>query len=220
VMWRLRKRIPSDHESVFGRIHAAREWGSGSVSGPGSELDRTAGLRRELPGLLAELGVETLLDAGCGDFGWLAPAPLPVRTYIGVEVVPELLADVSREHTKPGRRFIRADITRDRLPPADLVLCRDVLIHFPDRDVVRALANFRRTGARWILTTAFRDRPHTDPIALGASRTLDFEAPPFQFPPPQRTLPDIPIVDRDLYLDKRLALWELSALGEPEAASA
>jgi len=94
------------------------------------------------------------------------------------------------------------------------------LIHFPDDDVVRALTNFRRTGARWILTTTFRDRPRNEPIALGEWRTLNLEAPPFRLPPPQRTLPDIPIVDRDLYLDKRLALWELPAIGELDGASA
>jgi len=202
------------HEAVFGRIYRGGEWMTAdSRSGPGSELVRTAGLRRELPHLLAELGIDVLLDAGCGDFHWLSEAELPVREYIGVEVVPELAAELARGYARLGRRrFLHADITRDDLPPADLILCRDVLVHFPDDDVDRALAAFRRTGARWLLATTFTDRAANGPVELGGWRTLNLEAPPWEFPPPVRTLLDIPIVDRELYLDKRLALWELGRL--------
>lgn len=198
------------HEAVFTRIYHGGEWGSAeSPSGPGSELVRTADLRRELPILLEELGVEVLLDAGCGDFRWIAETELPVREYIGVEVVPELVAEIQPRYARPGRRFVQADITRDELPAADLVLCREVLVHFPDDDVQRALENFRRTGARWLLATTFTTRSTNDPIELGSWRTLNLEAPPFDFPPPLRALADIPIREREHYLDKRLALWEL-----------
>jgi len=198
------------HEAVFTRIYRGSEWLSDeSRSGPGSELVRTEGLRHELPELLAELGVEVLLDAGCGDFRWMSEAELPVREYIGVEVVPELAADLQRRYARPGRRFIQADITRDELPQADFVLCREVLVHFPDEDVERALAAFRRTGARWLLATTFTARETNEPIELGAWRTLNLEAPPFSFPPPERTLDDIPTRNRELALDKRLGLWPL-----------
>jgi SAM-dependent methyltransferase len=213
MLGRLRRQRRSAHQVVFRRIYAGHEWGSGeSVSGPGSGVARTADLRRELAELLVELRIETMLDAGCGDFHWLRLPALPVRRYIGVEVVPELAADVARRFAQHGREFICADITWDRLPQADLVLCREVLVHFPDEDVVRALQNLRRTGARWLLTTTFADREQNEPIPLGAWRTLNLEAPPFDLPPPVRALPDLPLVDRENYLDKRLALWEFAAL--------
>jgi len=198
------------HEAVFTRIYRGSEWLSDeSRSGPGSELVRTAGLRRELPELLAELGVDVLLDAGCGDFRWMSETELPVLEYIGVEVVPELAAELARRYARPGRRFLQADITRDELPQADFVLCREVLVHFPDEDVERALAAFRRTGARWLLATTFTARETNEPIELGSWRTLNLEAPPFSFPPPERTLDDIPTRNRELALDKRLGLWPL-----------
>src|SRR2546423_8636807 len=141
-------RLVSTHEAVFARIHAQRAWGPAeSSSGPGSGLARTAELRGVLEALLAELRLDTLLDAGCGDFHWLRAAQLPVRRYLGVEVVPALVVELERLYGDSVRRFIRADITREELPAADLVLCRDVLTHFPDEDVLRALPNLRRTGA-------------------------------------------------------------------------
>ena len=201
------------HRKVFSRVYAERAWGdTDSASGPGSGIERTAGLRRELPPLLGELAVETLIDAGCGDFHWLRLADLPIRRYIGIDVVPELVSELESRYGGPGRDFLARDITRDALPRADIVLCREVLMHFPDKDVKRAVANFQRSGARWLLTTTFVDRTSNEPISLGDWRPLNLQAAPFDFPPPLRALEDIPLLDRERYLDKRLALWELSTL--------
>jgi len=203
----------SPHEEVFARIYAQREWGDDeSASGPGSGITRTSGIREAIPELLRELGVERLLDAGCGDFHWLRHAELQLREYVGIDLVPELVAELERRHAGPGRRFIFADITRDPLPAADFVLCREVLMHFPDDDVLAGVANMQRTGARWLLATTFTDRPVNEPIELGWWRPLNLEAPPFAFPPPVRVLDDLPLIERERYLDKRLALWDLPTL--------
>jgi len=207
------RREALEHERVFSGIYARREWGdSESVSGPGSGLARTVGVRDELIRLLQELEVETFLDAGCGDFHWLCVAALPVREYVGVDVVRQLIDELEVHQAAPGRAFLQADITRDRLPRVDFVLCREVLMHFPDHDVFAAVSNLKRTRARWLLTTTFVDRERNDAIELGSWRPLNLEAPPFEFPPALRTFDDVPLVDREQFLDKRLALWELQKL--------
>jgi hypothetical protein len=73
-------------------------------------------------------------------------------------------------------------------------------------------SRIKRSKAHWLLTTTFVDRPANEPIELGWWRPLNLEASPFDLPPPVRTLPAIPLVDRELCLDKRLALWELETL--------
>ena len=60
----------------FRRIHDTNLWGAPeSASGLGSELDATATLRAELPRLFEKLGVTSLLDAPCGDAGWINHVP-------------------------------------------------------------------------------------------------------------------------------------------------
>ena len=206
--------VAGEHESVFTAIMHARAWGDGdSVSGAGSGLARTADLRARLPDLLARLRVRSMLDAGCGDFYWMRAVELPVRRYVGVDVVPELVSRLSTEHARRGRRFLHADITRDALPKVDLVLCREVLFHFPDDDVRRALGNLRqRTRATWLLTTSFRRRPENPPIPLGGWRPLNLEAEPFLFPPPVEEIEDLPLAEREEYADKRLCLWRFADL--------
>jgi SAM-dependent methyltransferase len=203
-----------EHESVFTAIMHARAWGDvESVSGAGSGLARTADLRARLPELLTRLRVRSMLDAGCGDFYWMRAVDLPVRRYVGVDVVPELVSQLQAEHARRGRRFLHADITRDPLPRVQLVLCREVLFHFPDEDVRRALANLRaRTRATWLLTTSFRQHPENPPIPLGSWRPLNLEAAPFRFPPPMEEVDDLPLAEREKYADKRLCLWRFADL--------
>ena len=94
------RRFAADRENFAGlnlpqrfrRIYETNLWGAvASASGLGSEIDATAVLRAELPRLLEALAVTSLLDAPCGDAGWISAADLRVR-IIGLDIVPALIA--------------------------------------------------------------------------------------------------------------------------------
>ena len=199
---------PTRHQEAFSRLVAARAWGDGeSACGPGSGLERTAAVRAALRDLCVRLRVRTLLDAGCGDCHWIAAADLPVRRYIGVDVVEELLAAARARYAEGRRRrILRADVTTDPLPRADLVLCRECLMHFPDADVAAALANLVTSGSTWLLTTSWRGGSN-EPIEVGGWRRLDLEAEPFGLPAPVAEIPDGPLDGSEP--GKRLGLWRL-----------
>lgn len=198
---------------VFSSIYAGRQWGAGeSASGPGSGLSRTAGIRVGIPALLAQLEVGSVLDAGCGDLHWMAQAQLPC-SYVGVDIVPELIADARARHDLDLRV---ADVTRDELPSAELVLCREVFLHLPVAGVWAALANFRAAGATWLLAGSFRAEGPSRDIEPGDWRPLDLEAVPFSFPPPERVIPDAPL--DGTYPGKALCLWRLADIPRGEIA--
>ena len=142
--------------AAFTELYERRGWlEPETVSGRGSTLERTRGVRGALPVLMRELGVRSVLDAGCGDFHWFREMELPLERYVGVEVV-EALAERNRvSFGGAGRDFVSLDITRDPLPRVDLVVCRDVLVHLKNRHILAALANFRRSGSRYLLATTF-----------------------------------------------------------------
>jgi len=202
-----------DHAAVFGEIHRRKRWGNGeSVSGPGSTRARGADFAADLIALLRRLDTRTLLDAPCGDFNWIAEAADSVERYIGVDVVPALIERNLREHLTPRRQFVLADISRDLLPTADAIFCRDALVHFSARDVWATLANFRRSGSRYLLTTTFVDRDRNREIRTGAWRPLNLEAAPFDFPAPIDLVDERCTHTGGIYRDKRLALWEIASL--------
>ena len=68
-----------------------------------------------------------------------------------------------KEFSSNRRQFLQMDVTIDPLPHADLILCRDCLVHLSYSNIARALANMKRSGARWIFTTHFlRINSNTD----------------------------------------------------------
>lgn len=173
---------------IFEHIYASDAWRGGQEtrSGVGSLRHLTKGLRLDLPVLLKQLEIGSILDAGCGDVNWL---PLmPGIDYTGVDVVPDAIEEAQRRH--PTWRFQVADIVEDDLPWADAILARDVLQHLARQEVLWALQNFTRTGAEWLLATTFPESDENDAGGhTGGYTEWDLERPPFELGPPETGVP-------------------------------
>jgi SAM-dependent methyltransferase len=198
----------------FRHIHRTNLWGAaGSVSGLGSQDDATAGLRQQLPRLLRRLGATSLLDAPCGDGGWIAALDIGL-SYTGVDIVPELIDDLSRRVEQAGltRSYLLADITRDPLPRADTILCRDCLVHLSFANIAAAIANFRRSDSEWLLTTTFPELKANIDCEDGDWRALNFELTPFNWGPPAELLVEGCTEGDGGWADKSLAAWQIATL--------
>lgn len=193
--------------SRFTEIWRTNAWGSSETrSGAGSTLAQTQTIRGRLPALFREQGVRVLVDAGCGDLNWVSRIGEELDLYLGFDVVPELVADLRRRYEMRKNHFFNsADVTRDRLPKADLILCRDVLTHLPHELVASSLEEFRRSGTRLLLATTFDQRGRNDPVRVGGWQPIDLCAPPFNLPPPLLLVPEgLP------NSAKALGLWRLA----------
>ena len=197
--------------STFAPFYTENRWGDEeSVSGPGSNLTRTAKLRRELPVLLQEIGTRTLLDAPCGDFNWMKDTQLGVEQYIGADVVPDLIARNQQLYADDKTQFVLLDLTRDKLPRVDVILCRDCLIHFSYRHIAAAIRNFKRSGSTYLLTNSYPAWSSNENIRTGGFRPLNLTLQPFKFPQPLRQIHEkLPEEEAEFY-DKILGLWKLS----------
>jgi SAM-dependent methyltransferase len=194
---------------VFGQIHDTKSWRGSSVSGTGSDPDATAPLLEALPALLANIGVRTILDAPCGDGNWMAKLDYPLERYTGIDVVPAVVSLAAATHGSAAREYRVGDLIRDPLPQADLVLCRDCLVHLPLAEGVEALANIRRSGATWLLATTFPARATNADIRMGRWRPLNLCLPPFSLPEPAQLVSERFAGD-PRFADKALGLWRLS----------
>ncbi|MDH3745899.1 MAG: hypothetical protein OES47_12435, partial [Acidobacteriota bacterium] len=133
-----------DPREVFTKIYKDSLWGEEeeSRSGPGSTIVATQALRETLPGALEKLGVNSLLDAPCGDFHWMQHVDLTVEEYVGGDIVVPLVEQLQQRFAAANRRFIALDVTEDPLPQVDAWLCRDCMIHLPNKMIRAVLANF------------------------------------------------------------------------------
>jgi len=184
-----------------------------SRSGSGSSLEQTAAVRAAIPALLKEFGVKTMIDAPCGDFFWMQHTELGVEQYLGIDIVQELIARGQKQFGGKNRQFLCLNIIEDVLPAADLILCRDCLVHLSFSQARKALQNFQRSGARYVLTTTFtgRDR-NVDLVGKDIWRTLNLERPPFNLPKPLRLIEERCTEGDGRYADKSLGLWALQDL--------
>lgn len=196
----------------FERIYLQNLWGnSESRSGVGSTTEATAILCRSLPGLLQELGVRTVVDAPCGDY-WLRRAKLELERYRGLDSVPALIAANTARYASPSATFQVLDLTEAAPPRADLILCRDLLIHLSFRHARRVLANFKRSGSTYLLCSTNPDHPANVDIVTGSFRPLNLRRAPFDLPAPMRELDDGPDEAGPGTVRRTMALWRLADL--------
>jgi hypothetical protein len=196
---------------VFNSIFEQNAWGDcESVSGPGSNRARASLFRADLEALVRSLKVRTLLDVPCGDFNWLCEFGLGIERYVGVDIVPALIARNRIKYGCKRRRFLVRDMVSDRLPRADMIFCRDGLVHLSHAEIFATLRNFKRSGSTWLLTNTFVNRTMNQ--ELPGWHPLNLQAPPFALPPPRHVIDERCLGYDGAYRDKRLALWRLSEL--------
>lgn len=198
---------------VFQRIYERNEWkGVESVSGTGSDERETREIRQHLPALWERHGIQHLVDAPCGDFRWMREIVSNLDEYTGIDIVEPLIAGNEAKYGTERIRFRAGDLILDPLPAADMILCRDCLVHLSFRQIHDAVSNMKRSGARYLLTTHFTDRNRNDDIPAGGWRPLNLTRAPFHFPQPIESIREDCIQDDGRYADKVLALWRLSDL--------
>jgi hypothetical protein len=170
--------------SRFTRIYLNNSWGGlESLSGGGSDSDQTHQLKLQLPIILKDLGVETLLDLPCGDLNWMSGVDLGSISYTGADIVPHLISDLQSRFEGSYKKFVCLDATRENPGMYDAIFSRDMLVHLSYSDIVRTLSMFKKSGSKYLLMTHFTGpRIFVDP-EIPSWQPINFTAEPFSFPP-------------------------------------
>jgi hypothetical protein len=200
-------------EERFARIYQTNLWfDAESRSGTGSNLDETAQLRASLPHLLRRLNTRRLLDVPCGDFNWMSHVDLSGIEYIGGDIVEPLIQANRERYASAARRFLKVDVINGPLPQADVILCRDCLVHFSFANIISAFRTMKSSGAEYLLTTTFPSREVNKNIVDGDWRPLNLEASPFLLPAPHSVIVEGCMEEGGAYADKALAVWRVADL--------
>ena len=200
-------------EETFTEIYKTNHWGSNaSISGAGSDNVQTETIVKELGPLLKKLEAVSLLDIPCGDFNWMQKVDLSGISYLGGDIVEELVLENQRKFGRDEKvGFARLNLLKDNLPKSDVLLVRDCLVHLSYADIFNALENIRSSGCTHLLTTTFPRHANHD-IITGDWRTLNLCSPPFNFPKPILLINERCTEANGLYADKSLGLWRITDL--------
>ena len=184
--------------------------GTESRSGEGSSLFQSRIIREEIPKLLQELGIKNLLDVPCGDWNWMRHVDITNINYIGGDIVQAVIDKNNQLYGKANCKFEYLNIITDPLPKSDIILCRDCLVHLNFQDGLTAIEQFRKSGAKWLLTTTFTERDNNTDLYEGQIwRPLNLEKSPYNFPKPFLYINEGCTEENSLFTDKCLGLWQL-----------
>ena len=164
--------------STFVDIYDRNVWKHGS--GKGSLPGQTAGYRGFLERFLDRNRIASVVDMGCGDWQFSRLVDWGGAAYRGYDVVPSVIAENTRRFARPGVSFALTSGDPAELPPADLLLAKDVLQHLPHEAVFAFLKQLHKY--RYVLVTNGvepRGPTHNIDIPVGHCRNLDLRLPPF-----------------------------------------
>ena len=186
---KLNKKIFSTNsiEDRFTKIFKLNYWDNKeSVSGNGSDLESTKNIRHKLPQLINQFQIASILDAPCGDFYWMKHVMKNLKIkYLGGDIVTELINENNNKYKSDIINFQKINIISDKLPNADLMICRDCLFHFSYEDIFKFFENFINSNIRLLLTTShyFSDKFFfkNKNILTGDYREIDLFSEPFNF---------------------------------------
>jgi SAM-dependent methyltransferase len=167
--------------SVFSDIYTGKIaiWGQKeSKSGGGSTLSATSLLRAQLPDIIDKFAVTSVLDVPCGDYNWMKTVPKNFD-YTGGDIVAEMVENNQKLHASERVKFQVIDITKDVLPAVDLIFCRECLQHLSNENVKKALINFKRSGAKYLLVTSYPKTWRNWDVYDGDCRPLNLRKAPF-----------------------------------------
>ncbi len=121
--------------------------------GPGSLPRNTQNVQSALARIIADFGVESINDVGCGDLAWMAPFVQKIRQrqrlrYAGYDVVPRGTWAALNSYD-----LREQDCTRQPIEHADLTVVRDLTLHL-ENDAVRAVLQnaFAHSGLVFVTT--------------------------------------------------------------------
>lgn len=193
-------------EQIFSEYYEKNYWGNNeSRSGEGSSLAYTENIRRALPDLVEKYNINSILDTPCGDFHWFKNIQFKREIqYTGGDIVKSLIEDMNAKYKTDNRSFIHIDITKDPLPKADLLICRDALFHLSFADITAFLENVKKSDIEWILVTNNSLSTTNTDITHGNWRPLNLMIPPFNLPAGKERILDCPPNEP---FQKYMVLW-------------
>jgi SAM-dependent methyltransferase len=129
---------------IFDKIYENSYWGNGS--GGGSSPEATQPYKIFLENFIRQHDIKSVVDLGCGDWQFSQFLDFGGATYIGIDACKSVIKNNQQSFSRSGVSFANLPKDYNELPSADLLVCKDVLMHLSTKevkDVLSILRNFK-----------------------------------------------------------------------------
>lgn len=162
--------------SVFKEIYDKSLWGVGS--GGGADPANLGTYLPYLQNFITQKRICSIVDVGCGDWQYMSRVDLTAVRYLGIDCVPSVIEANRVKYAKENVAFQCGDFLTLDLPSADLLICKDVLQHTSNQDILSFLPQLRKFKHCLLINDVGGNRREI----AGVDRNyagLDLQAPPF-----------------------------------------
>jgi SAM-dependent methyltransferase len=172
-------------QAAFDEIYEHALWGTNGgdagTSGFGSMMKATSVYRTFLAQFMKDADIHSVVDAGCGDWESTQAIDWAGIDYKGYDIVASVIEKDKKQFGKPHIQFFTANIVDADLPPADLIIVKQVLQHLPNAAVAKFLEQLPKYKHALIMDSVEPKTLSGDnrDIAPGQFRALDLTRPPF-----------------------------------------
>lgn len=135
-------------KDIFTAIYKENRWGVGS--GPGSDPVQAAPYMSYLQLFLKHYNIRSVVDAGCGDWRFSSKINWDGVQYLGLDIVSDIVSQNTKKYGSANVSFQEFDITSP-MPEAELLIVKDVFVHWPNWVIMKFLAQFSRY--KYVLVT-------------------------------------------------------------------
>jgi SAM-dependent methyltransferase len=118
---------------IFDKIYENSYWGKGS--GGGSSPEATEPYKIFLENFIRQHDIESIVDLGCGDWQFSQFLDFGSATYFGIDASKNVIANNQRSFSRKGVSFANPPKDYNLLPSADLLACKDVLMHLSTKEI-------------------------------------------------------------------------------------
>jgi len=174
----------AEASAVINKIADTNFWASKeSISGTGSTMKGTIGVRQCLARWIAKYNIRTFVDVPCGDGNWVGSIPgLDNILYQGFDIAEKSVMTARSKNTAhPNMSFNVFDISSNVPPKADMIMSRDVIQHWPLSFALKVLQNEKASGSKYLAVTTFPGRTNKE-VPLGGFYQNNMRVHPFNFP--------------------------------------
>jgi hypothetical protein len=166
---------------VWNRQTCERDGKIETYSGPGSLLENTDNLVEELSKFIKEKNITSMIDAPCGDFNFMSKVDLSSVEYHGYDVSENAVKMCKSKRSDLD--FQVKDISKDRLPYADLIFIKDLFLHLSFFSIQSILDNVVNSGCKYFAVSRYsngREVNKDQNSGLGC-RAIEVTTSPFNF---------------------------------------
>ncbi len=153
-----------------------------TYSGPGSLLKNTDNLIKHFPEFIKKYSIKSIIDIPCGDFNYMKEINLDNIEYTGYDISINAIKRCLK-FKKNNINFSVLDATVEQLKYADLIICKDLLLHLSFDHINLILDNIVKSNCKYFAVSRYNNGNviNVDQISGLHNRCIEITKEPFNF---------------------------------------